>query len=348
MSYLKRMTFAAYLTISIVKSLTQSPMKKSLLCTLALAAAMIATPYAEAQGRRSPERTHSERPGRQSGLNNNRGNSRPSSNNSGRPSTGNNSRPGSTVRPGQNHKPSQGNRPGNNWGNGHDRPGQNHKPEHGNRPGNNWGTPNRPGNNFGPGHITRPGNSTMRPGRPAHPSMGYRPGPHRPAYMRPPMRPSRPPMRPWVRPVPPPAYRPSFAGALMGNILGLSFGIAINTALDNLYYSGYNIDGYMNNQVYLTGVNQFNYFWPDATLFFGNGGLVRSQFYYPSVGFDTSRFYEVYNQLCYNYGAPASQILSGTHLNVTWFGGRGDYIQLQYAPMTSGQYGYFTILTLGR
>ena len=87
------------------------------------------------------------------------------------------------------------------------------------------------------------------------------------------MRPGRPPMRPWVRPVPPPHWRPSYTGSLIGNILGLTFGVAIGSALDNLYYSGYSIDGYMNNQVYLTGVNQFNSYWPDATLYFGNGGL---------------------------------------------------------------------------
>lgn len=122
----------------------------------------------------------------------------------------------------------------------------------------------------------------------------------------------------------------------------------MNSALDNLYYSGYAIDGYMNNEVFLTGVNQFNYYWPDATLFFSNGGLVRSQFFNPTVGYDVTRFYDLYANLCSTYGNPASQSLAGTSLTATWFGGAGDYITLQYAPMVSGNYSYFTILTVGR
>lgn len=186
------------------------------------------------------------------------------------------------------------------------------------------------------------------PSRPLRPGYGYRPGHNRPAYMRPPMRPGRPPMRPWVRPVPPPHWRPSYTGSLIGNILGLTFGVAIGSALDNLYYSGYSIDGYMDNQVYLTGVNQFNSYWPDATLYFGNGGLIRSQFFNPSFGYDTNRFYSVYSTLCRMYGVPAINNMTGTALSATWFGRGGDYITLQYSPMVSGNYNYFTILTIGR
>lgn len=155
-------------------------------------------------------------------------------------------------------------------------------------------------------------------------------------------------MRPWVRPVPPPHWRPSYTGSLIGNILGLTFGVAIGSALDNLYYSGYSIDGYMNNQVYLTGVNQFNSYWPDATLYFGNGGLIRSQFFNPSFGYDTNRFYSVYSTLCGMYGVPAINNMTGAALSATWFGRGGDYITLQYSPMVSGNYNYFTILTIGR
>lgn len=166
--------------------------------------------------------------------------------------------------------------------------------------------------------------------------------------MRPPVRPGRPVIRPWSRPVPPPRWRPAYRGSLIGNILGLTYGIALNTALDNLYYGGYAIDGYMNNEVYLTGVSQFNFFWPDATLFFGTTGLVRSQFFDPTVSYDVTRYYDTYAYLTGLYGAPAIRNSAGTSLTATWFGGGGDYITLTYAPMISGPYRYFTTLTIGR
>ena len=128
----------------------------------------------------------------------------------------------------------------------------------------------------------------------------------------------------------------------------MTFGIAINSALDNLYYSGYNIDGYLNNEVYITGVNQFNCYWPDATLYFNGGGLARSQFFNPTIGYNSARFYNMYAYLTRLYGVPASQSLSSTILTANWFGAYGDYITLEYAPMASGNYNYFTVLTIGR
>lgn len=166
--------------------------------------------------------------------------------------------------------------------------------------------------------------------------------------MRPPVRVGRPPIRVWHRPVPPPRWRPTYTGSLLGNILGLTFGVALNSALDNLYYSGYAIDGYMNNEVYLTGVNQFNYYWPDATLYFAGGGLTRTQFFDPTIGFNSTRFYDLYAYLTGLYGSPASQVISGARLSANWFGASGDFITLEYTPMNSGNYNYFTVLTIGR
>ncbi len=246
----------------------------------------------------------------------------------------------STIRSGRNGSGNYNIRPGNNKkpqnpGNNKFRPGQTQpRPSHNVRHGGN-----RPMN---PYYGHRPG-----PNRPGRPAYSYRPGPNRPVYMRPPARPGRPPIRPWTRPVPPPHWRPSYTGSLLGNILGLTFGIAINSALDNLYYSGYCIDGYMNNQVYLTGVSQFNTYWPDATLYFGNNGLVRSQFFNPTYVYDTNRFYSVYSTLCGLYGVPAINNTVGSSLSATWFGRNGDYITLQYSPMVSGNYNYFTVLTIG-
>lgn len=287
-----------------------------------------------------------------------------------------NTRPGhgSTIRPGNNkpgnNRPDHGNRPG--FGNDkgddkHHRPQPGTKPERpgGQRPGQGF----RPGsgNNGGdrhhrpqPGHGFKPQpshNGHMRPGRPGpthrpglgyRPGLSYRPGPNRPPMIHPPMRPGRPPMLPWTRPVPPRGWRPVYTGSLLGNILGLSFGVAIGTALDNLYYSGYNIDGYVGNEVYLTGVNQFNYYWPDATLYFTNGALTRSQFFNPTMGYDVTRYYDLYANLCAAYGNPVTQNMAGTTLSATWFGGYNDYITLQYTPLASGNYNYFTILTIGR
>lgn len=299
-------------------------MKRHILAILALAsAALVITPPVEAQrrggGNGSSHRSSSTiRPG----------------NSNSRPGNGS-SRPGSSnLRPGS--------------GSGHQRPSIGNKPNVDNRPGGNGHNPSiGNGHKPAPGYGHNPGFGhapTHRPGL-AH---GYRPGPSRPAYMRPPVRPGRPPIRVWHRPVPPPRWRPTFTGSLLGNILGLTFGVAINSALDNLYNTGYAIDGYMNNEIYLTGVNQFNYYWPDATLFFSGSGLVRSQFFNPTIGFDSARFYELYSYLTRVYGVPASQFMSGSRLSANWFGASGDYISLEYSPISSGNYNYFTILTIGR
>lgn len=345
-------------------------MKRHLLAGIAfLAASLIIAPAAEADSHgRSRERGHQttsspSRPGRSSGGERynrpgqgnrpSQGNVRPGHDNSNKfkPGTGTRPSQGNGMRPGNgnnNNRPSMGNQPshGNNRPDhgkpGYNKPGNN-RPDHGNRPPQNNFRPGQ--NHFGPGHNNyAPGHN--RPGNPPH--HGYRPGPNRPPHMRPPMRPGRPVMRPWSRPVPPPRWRPVHRGTLMGNILGLSFGIAINSALDNLYYGGYTIDGYMNNQVYLSGVNQFNIYWPDATLFFGSNGLVRSQFFRPTIGYDIGYYNSAYNNLCALYGPPVSQTSAGYTITSTWFGGAGDYISLQYTPMTSGNYRYFTILTIGQ
>ncbi len=336
-------------------------MKKKLMTISALLlCSLLSVTTVEAQPRGgNPNRneTHStSRPGRGGSGNSN---FRPGNNNNRPQQPANNS-----FRPGNNNnrpqQPANNNfRPGNN----NNRPQQ--PANNSFRPGNNNNKrPQQPANNIRPGQnnpsrpnvVTRPAlqrpnvASRPAPGRPAPGiSSGYRPGPNRPAYMRPTVHAGRPISIPWTRPVPPAHWRPTYAGSLIGNILGLAFGVAMNTALDNLYYSGYNIDGYMNNQVYLQGVSQFNVYWPDATLYFGTGGgLVRSQFYDPSVGYNSDRFYSVYSTLCGLYGVPAINNTTGLTLNATWFGRGGDYITLQYQPMNSGNYNYFTILTIGR
>lgn len=272
---------------------------------------------------------------------------RPGSNT--RPSTGTSGRPGV----GSNHRPETGgnstHRPGVGSGNGTHRPGGN-KPE-ATRPGTN----NRPG--VGTNH--RPGVGTSgRPGvggnhnRPAvnhRPGVGGRPVNRpvsRPPMIAPPHRPYRPVIaRPHYRPVPPPAWRPRRGLPVIRGILGLTFGAAFNVSLDYLYNSGYTVDGYGNNIVYLRNVPAMNYIWTDGALYYGNSGLDASSFYYSTPGYDMSRYNAVYANLVNAYGVPVSVNNAGGMLTSTWFGGNNGYITLSFGAGTAGR--FLTTLTLG-
>lgn len=226
-----------------------------------------------------------------------------------------------------------------------ERPGQSvSKPSKPSHSGSNGFTkPNKPST---PSH--KPSTPVNKPSVPQHkPSKPvYRPGHSRPSYLRPSVRPGRP-VYSWHRPTPPGHWRPTYGNHLLGNILGVTFGTILGNALDHLYHYGYNVDGYMNNEIYLTGVTQFNLYWPDATMYFSPSGLTRTQFYYPTSYYDTGRFYTIYDMLCRQYGMPAMQKLSG-NMSATWFGAYGDFITLELNNISSGNYRYFTILTIGR
>ncbi len=191
-------------------------------------------------------------------------------------------RPGNTS-----HKPAAGQRPDNDK-----RPGN--TPSHqrpGNRPGNDKYHP-APNNGHRPGNGLRPGNPHRpAPGhnhRPA-PGVGHRPshGPaHRPSTLRPPHRPYRPMMRPYRRPTPPPHWHPAGRYPAIRTVLGITFGTSFALSLDHLYGNGYTVDGYGNDMVYLRNVTQLNYLWPDATLFYGPGGLTGSEFFYSTSVYD--------------------------------------------------------------
>ena len=320
---------------------------------IALVSIAMMVPPIEAQSRTTGnrnERSHSTQ------------NSRP--NNSGRPSN-------SSGRPGNNNN---GHRPGNNGGNNGHRPGNNnpgrpgnnnngHRPGNngsskGHRPGNN--NPGRPGNNNN-GH--RPGNNGHNPGRPGHggynPGRPHRPGgdyrpnrpnrPHRPTVIVPPHRPHRPPMRPWSRPVPPPSWRPRPAAPVIASILGITFGTAINMSLDYLINRGYTIDGYGNDAVYLRDVNEMSYYWPDATLYYGAGGLARSEFLYSTSYPDPMRYNSLYTRFNRTYGPPINIVRTGGVLSATWFAPNRGYVTIDYRSQYSlgGDLRYFTTLTFG-
>ena len=315
---------------------------------IALVSIAMMVPPIEAQSRTTGnrnERSHST----QNSRPNNSG--RPS-NSSGRPGNNNNGhRPGNNGhRPGNNNPGRPGNnnghRPGNNGGSNGHRPGNNNP----GRPGNN-NNGHRPGNN---GHNPgRPGNNGHNPGRPHRPGGDYRPNrpnrPHRPTVIVPPHRPHRPPMRPWSRPVPPPSWRPRPAAPVIASILGITFGTAINMSLDYLINRGYTIDGYGNDAVYLRDVNEMSYYWPDATLYYGAGGLARSEFLYSTSYPDPMRYNSLYTRFNRTYGPPINIVRTGGVLSATWFAPNRGYVTIDYRSQYSlgGDLRYFTTLTFG-
>ena len=297
------------------------------------------------------------------------GNNNNSGNNNHRPgnSSNNNHRPGNSGN--DNHRPgNSGNnnhRPGNSGNNNH-RPGNSGNNNH--RPGNSGNNNHRPGNSGNNNHLPgnsgnnhRPGNSgnNHRPGnewhfgRPNGGNHGHvtppRPGHNRPPMIAPPMRPHRPVAHRWSRPVPPPAWRPRPHAPSISAILGITFGTAFNISLDYLFGKGYIVDGYGDNRVYLRDVNQFNYYWPDATLYYGNSGLTRSEFLYSTSYPDMMRYNSLYNSLTGTYGPPVNYVTSGASVTATWFAPNRGYVTLQYAPQYSigGALRYFTTISFG-
>lgn len=291
------------------------------------------------------------RPGNSGSHNHNSGNVRPGGGQNMRPGANKPSHGGNGVNNGNSgHRPGSGNmRPGaenHRPGNGGLRPGANGSGgnHNGVRPGAGGNNGTRPGMSHGHRPPTRPGaGMAPMPNRPVH-----RPVPNRPHHMNPPMRPGRPMHRPWVRPVPPRNWRPVYRTPLLSGFLGLSFGIALDLSLNSLRNGGYVVDGYNTDQVYLRNVREQGFYWPDATLYYGNGGLQRSQFYYSTLGNYTSAYNQVYSRLVNSYGAPVETLRNGVSVSARWFGYNGDYITLEYTPMNAGDgLRYFTILTYG-
>ncbi len=263
-----------------------------------------------------------------------------------RPGNGNNGshKPGNgAVRPGNgnngSHKPGNGAvRPGNGNngshkpGNGTVRPGNGNNGSH--KPGNGFGHPG--GGNWGNGHRPYPGHGS-------HPAV--RPGNYRPGVGRPPMHAGFRPGGAWHRPVPPRGWRPGGRRVpAFRSILGINFGLSIGLSLQALQASNYIVDGYNGNEVYLTNVPMQGYYWPSATMYYNNGGLVGSQFVYPSTGYDMARYNGVYNSLYNAYGAPV--VTNGAQ--VTWFGGNNEFITLNFMPVVSGGVSrFYTTLSFG-
>lgn len=223
-------------------------------------------------------------------------------------------------------------------GNQGQRPGGGHPGNQGRRPGG--GHPGNPGHYPGGGHQFNPG---PRPGG----GPGYGHVPPRPPYR--PYMPARP--MPFRAPVPPPGFRPAPGAALFGPILGVAVGTAINASLNYLLGNGYAVTGYTTDAIYINNVSQLNMLWPNATLYYSAGGMLRgSEFVYSTPYFDQTRYNTAYGYLTGAYGMPASTMpLQGGGVRVNWFGYAGQYVSLQYQPGTAydGSYRYFTTLSFG-
>lgn len=321
---------------------------KRILRILAIAAicGILVVPQVEAQGRRQSQSQVSNNRGgnRGGGRAGGRDNSRPSSRNAppSRPDN-NNNRPDN--RPGSGN--SSSNRPGNNNENRTTPRPDNNRPD--NRPGDNNGG-NRPGNGgtrpgYQPNHSNRPGNNPgnphhehRRPEAHHHHNYHHTPPPHRPHYS-----------TPWAPPRPPRGWRPGPIYPTFTTVLGISFGSSIDFSLSFLLNGGYNVYSYGRDVVYLSNVNQLNLYWPDATLYYGAGGLNRGEFIYSTSYYNTGRYNDAYARLVAAYGAPISTTYPSNGMQTCWFGYDGRFVTLQYMPAcgADGVMRYYTTLSFG-
>lgn len=242
-----------------------------------------------------------------------------------------------------------GYRPGN-------QPNGNHNNNNAFRPGNSNGNHHN-NNDYRPGNSsTRPGVAPVRPGTnirpsapPVRPGNNYRPAPVRPGVIvNRPYRPYIAPARPFLRPLPPASWRPATRINLWSSILGITVGMTITNTVNRLINAGHTVDGYGSNEVYLRNVNQYGFLWPDATMFYNNGGFVGSRFHYSTLAYNMNRYRDVFSYLTSLYGAPISTSSDSQGNSATWWGQGNQYITLSYGPMLtdSGQR-YFTTLSIG-
>lgn len=290
------------------------------------------------------------------------GGTRPGGNNGGtgsvtRPSTGGNGNHGGT-RPGGNNGggSSFGNNHGGNNGNhngNHGNVGGSHNRNHGNN-GRTGGFSNRPTNNHHPGIGDKPksGHNYNHYGYGHHSDV--RPRGHNDRFyshytrndwswhhpVRPPARAYRPGIW-YYRPVRPANWHVYYGRPSIGSILGLAFGTMFDASLNYLYYSGYNIDGYYDNVVYLRDVPFLSYNWPDVMLQYDANGLVYAQFALSSGYYNRTYYNRIYHELSATYGRPVIT----TGMQVTWFGGDGrGFVTLNLA--SEGRR-YYTTVSVG-
>ncbi len=223
----------------------------------------------------------------------------------------------------------------------------------------------RPGNNgLGVGNITqpRPGNNGLgigninpanRPGNVVNPNptpgnIQHLGKPHG-THFGTPYRPMLPSAKPWAPPMRPAGLHIS-GGPIISSILGVALGTAIGITLNSLVNQGYNVTGYVDNAIYVADAMQLNLLWPNATLYYNNGGLSASEFFYSTPFYDLNRYNAAYTRLVNTYGNPYStNALAGGGMNSMWWGPNGQFIQLQFNTGTAsnGTTRYFTTLSFG-
>lgn len=243
----------------------------------------------------------------------------------------------SALHPSKNNKDNKkhaGNNGSNNNNNSYSRPGRQPQTHPDKRPV----VPIRPITPVRPVRPVKPA-PVVRPVRPVTPVR-----PVRPAY-----RPGRPVYSHWVRPVRPVSWRPSKVIPVIRPLFGLNFGMGLNVSVNLLNNSGYSVYEYGDKTVYLNNVTELNLLWPEGILFYENGGLNRTQLYYSTPFYDSTRYDQVYAILTSQYGTPVSASLPGGGIQSTWFGNNGGYIQLDLSSRitNSGSTGFFTTLTYG-
>lgn len=159
------------------------------------------------------------------------------------------------------------------------------------------------------------------------------------------MRPMRPAYRPWGPPPPPPRpYAYYRSGPVFNTIFGIALGATLANSINMLANSGYSVDGYANDALYLRDVNEFGYLWPDATMYYSPAGaLIGSQLYYSLPYYSTDRYMAIHTTLSRRYGMP---VTSGSQ--AIWYGPTGGYISLNLGAQRTagGSTAYVTTLTL--
>ncbi len=353
------------------QNIKPEPIMKRFFKTAGLVLLFVAmmTPNVDGRGRnnssgerRTSQTTHSQssRPGNMGRSTH--GTNRPGNfgNSQSRPGNGSSYRPGNSG----NNRPDHGTRPGN--GSSY-RPGNsgNNRPDHGTRPGN--GNSYRPGNsgnnrpdhsgNNRPDHGTRPGNGNSyrsdhsshnrpQPGhnnwndhghQHNHPSYyGHRPH-HIPHY------------HGWNRPMPPRHWHPAPGWRPFRSILGISLGTGFGISVNALINSGYNVNYYGDNTIYVSDAMMLNLLWPDAVLYYEGGGLCGSRFVYSTGYYDMNRYNMAYASLTNVYGLPVSVQNTAAGIEATWWGTGNQFIRLAFQSdyAQNGNLRYFTTLSFG-
>ena len=203
-----------------------------------------------------------------------------------------------------------------------------------------------------PNNGYRPGGNNHKPDHGYRPNYGHKPDHNwRPPYHK------RPPhihgmynhYYKWHRPVPPRGWVHHHGGPRLSTILGVTIGTALNLSLNALLNDGYTVTGYGPSSVYLTGVNQYGCYWPNATLNYINNSLRGSEFVYSTYGYNRARYDQMYRYMTNLYGVPVSSDINGDRVTATWWGYNNSYISLSYFPDydSDGVYRYYTVLSVG-